>query len=226
MYGLKLEMSWDCAPIQNHPGKERLRTCKITIWGRKLQGKNTRQRREEELTRAYLGESQGAVAVSILSVVHHRPPSTLSTVPSGRPLDLGLGVGSRCGWLGAGPHGVGGGREEEEYGGEWGKGERAGRIWHVPPMLHVTGSSSSVSQERASELLFFHAKGYASFGFHGIPRARARNRWTAGSYMREGRSEFPSVSRPQFRAHPNGIIFALNSRFRDSKPKLLHPTRA
>jgi hypothetical protein len=82
-----------------------------------------------------------------------------------------------------------------------------------------------VGLARAS-FCFFHGKGYASFGFHWIPRVRARNRGTADSYMREGRSEFPSVSRPQFRVHPNGGISALNSRFHDSKLKFLHPNTA
>jgi hypothetical protein len=76
----------------------------------------------------------------------------------------------------------------------------------LPPVLHVTGSSSSVSQERASEILFFYSKGYAGFSFRGIPRVRARNLGTAGSYVREGGSEFFFVSRPQFCAHPNSGI--------------------
>jgi hypothetical protein len=63
-----------------------------------------------------------------------------------------------CGLPGVGPHGVGGGREEEEYGGKWGKGEREGRSWPVPlpPVLHVT--ELLVGLSRASERDFFYSK--------------------------------------------------------------------
>jgi hypothetical protein len=48
MYGLKLQMPWDCAPIQNHPGKEHLGSCKIHDLGTKIARKITGLRREEK----------------------------------------------------------------------------------------------------------------------------------------------------------------------------------
>jgi hypothetical protein len=80
------------------------------------------------------------------------------------------------------------------------------RLLQPPARSRVWGWAHGCGFSRASERDFVYSKGYAGFSFHEIPRVRARNLETAGSYVREGCSEFFFVSRPQFCTHSNGGI--------------------
>jgi hypothetical protein len=192
MYGLNLEIY--------HPGKERLILKKRQGTPKLLAKLTTRKRREEELTGKRRDEELKGKRPAWGDPGRGRPfhptrRSPPAAVSSYRPVDLGFGArltavdGQALDHMGSEEDGkrknMAGNRERER--GRGGSG-----------LCRCRRCSMSVSQERASEILFFYSKGYASFSFRGIPRVRVRNLGTAGSYVREGDSEFFFVSRPQF----------------------------